>query len=226
MGCVYKHIVWDWNGTLLNDVGAVYLIFLDLLNSCGIESMPIDEYRHKMHHPLKDFYAECGIDFNKLSYEDILKNFYKNYNEVEPECRLFEDVVPTLEYFKSLGVSQSILSALEMDYLKRSVAARGITSYMTEVSGVPEGSSDKLEVAREWMKRQPYQANEILWVGDTDHDAEVAKSLGVDCILISRGAIHADSLMRFNVPVLGNLKALTIYLSGMQSATRALNQCA
>jgi len=195
---MYKHVVWDWNGTLLDDVYQVYQLFLATLKQCELSPISYEVYRAKFHYPLHEFYAECGVDFSLYPYQQITKDFYTAYQLVEPYCHLFSDVISTLQAINDMGISQSIISAFEHEALQQVVAKRNIMRFFTEVRGVSQGVCNKLIEAKNWLAQKNFSAAEVVWIGDTDHDAEVASYLGVDCILVARGCVSASSLQKLN----------------------------
>ncbi|MGI6524437.1 MAG: HAD family hydrolase [Bdellovibrionota bacterium] len=221
----YKHTIWDWNGTLINDATVSYLLCLKELELCGVPAIPPDEYKRKFHHPMKDFYTEVGVDFSKRSYLEITDHFHNSYVECLPECKIFDDALPILTTLQSWGLSQSILSALPHDILIKSVTEKGLGSFFTDVQGLHSNAADsKVANGQKWFNDNDFSASEILLVGDTAHDKEVADVLGIDCILVSRGCQHHDNLIKLGCPVFNSLASVKVYLQGMRSATLVLAQ--
>ena len=64
----YKHIIWDWNGTLLNDGW----LFVDVMNSIlrqrKMETITLEKYRNIFGFPIKDYYIKLGFDLEKESF--------------------------------------------------------------------------------------------------------------------------------------------------------------
>ena len=209
----YKHIIWDWNGTLINDAKISYMLSMRELELCGIPTMPADEYRHKFHHPMKDFYQEIGVDYSKRSYQEITDNFHKNYLLFLDDCYLFEDVLPTLQTIKDMGMTQSILSALPHNILIRTIRDRHIENFFTDISGLATNAADsKIGNAKKWFEKNNFDPSELLMVGDTVHDFEVATALGIDCALIARGCQHKDVLLKLEKPIFDSLDEFVSYL--------------
>ena len=70
-----KHIIWDWNGTLINDSW----VFVELMNEeLTIRNLPlinIKKYRQKFTFPVKKYYQNLGFDFNKEDFKKVGYNF-------------------------------------------------------------------------------------------------------------------------------------------------------
>ena len=74
------------------------------------------------------------------------------------------------------------------DYLIEQVAARGLQGYFTELLGLADiyGVS-KVQVGKQWLAQSGIAPAACVMVGDTQHDAEVAKALGTKCVLYTGG---------------------------------------
>ena len=75
----YKHIIWDWNGTLLNDGW----LFVDIMNSIlrqrKMDTITLEKYRNIFGFPIKDYYIKLGFDLEKESFEESGMEFIKEY---------------------------------------------------------------------------------------------------------------------------------------------------
>ncbi|MEJ2616368.1 MAG: hypothetical protein P8Z35_15535 [Ignavibacteriaceae bacterium] len=75
----YKHIIWDWNGTLFDDVELCHNIINGLLIRNEIEEISLQRYREIFDFPVKKYYKTAGLDFNKTSFEILGKQFMDEY---------------------------------------------------------------------------------------------------------------------------------------------------
>ena len=75
-----KHIVWDFNGTLLND--AQLSVDLDnyVFEQIGVPPITLEDYRSNMTMPVRDFYPLVGVDYDKHSYEEIARIWLDEFN--------------------------------------------------------------------------------------------------------------------------------------------------
>ena len=78
----YKYIIWDWNGTLLNDIGASLASVNDMLAARGREPIDIVYYKECISVPIIGFYEKV-FDMEK---ED-LEQFYPEFDEYRESCR-------------------------------------------------------------------------------------------------------------------------------------------
>ncbi|MBI5660922.1 MAG: HAD family hydrolase [Ignavibacterium album] len=204
-----KHLIWDWNGTLFNDVQLSVDIINNLLKINKLPQITYEKYRDIFTFPVSDYYKLAGFDFNKTSFEILGKMFMEEYENRKYEMNLFNGAKEILELVRSRGISQSVLSAYKYDTLLEVLEHYCISEYFESVSGLDNiyaGSKEHLGI--ELRKRLNFHKSEILLVGDTLHDADVAKAMDVDCVLISNGHQSADKLKANGNLVLSDLSEL------------------
>ena len=197
-------LIWDWNGTLLDDVAAAVNALNRMLVKRGAQPITVERYRSRFGFPVRPFYKELGVDFDKWDWDDICEDFHSFIAAEPQEVRV--EARPALELAARLGFRQSILSALRQDLLERALAANGIDGFFEHVFGVDnlDGAS-KLQRGRELMAALGPGAGETVLIGDTLHDAEVASALGARCILFSGGHQMPDRLAAVGCPVASSL---------------------
>jgi phosphoglycolate phosphatase len=183
-----KHIIWDWNGTLLNDLDLCLGIMNSMLRERDLPTITKQDYLEIFGFPVKDYYRKLGYDFNREAFEDISTEFITAYEKGRPGCRLFSGAVETLSMVHNIGLTQSILSASKRSYLIKAVKEYGLQDYFTTVLGLGDHhAGGKLHLAREYLSLSHPDPYSVLLIGDTVHDAEIAEQLGIGCLLIPNG---------------------------------------
>ena len=71
----YTHVMWDWNGTLLDDVGAALKSVNEMLLRRGLEQITMAQYHEYIDIPIRKFY-ENMFDLEKEDYTQILKEYF------------------------------------------------------------------------------------------------------------------------------------------------------
>ena len=112
---IYKHIVWDWNGTLLDDTWLCLDIMNRQLQNINKPTISYDEYQRLFDFPVRNFYEKIGFDFIKKSYESVAQNFIQEYTRRRFECSLHFGVHAILKKLNHYGCEHSILSAYAED---------------------------------------------------------------------------------------------------------------
>lgn len=200
-----KYLIWDWNGTLLDDTTAALNALNVQLVKRALKPITMEYYRDHFAFPARNFYAECGIKLELEDWDRLAAEYHEAYAR-EPKA-LNGEAIAVLERAKALGWRQCVLSALRQDLLEKALEEYGIRHYFDYVYGVDnlDGSS-KLERAKELMEVIAPQSD-ITMIGDAIHDAEVAAELGVRCILVATGG-HSFSRLSAVAPTVKTLSAV------------------
>ena len=183
----YTYCIWDFNGTIFDDIGASIESVNVLLRERGLPTLDSKEKYHEVFDfPIIDYYKKLGFDFDKEPYQIIAHIWVDLYLENSKRSGLFEDVLPTLDFFDSKGVKQSVLSASEKNMLTGQLKELGIYGRFEEIMGIDNiYAESKLALAKKWREEHPQ--DKVMFIGDTTHDYESAQLLGADCYLISAG---------------------------------------
>ncbi|MEJ5262508.1 MAG: HAD family hydrolase [Ignavibacterium sp.] len=204
-----KYLIWDWNGTLFNDVKLGVEIINKLLKNNKLPSITYEIYRNIFTFPVYEYYKIAGFDFSKTSFEELGRMFMDEYEQRKYEMDLFDGAREILQYAKQKGIRQSVLSAYKHDTLVEILTHYQIIDYFENVSGLDNiyaGSKEKLGL--ELREKIHLHGDEILFIGDTLHDADVAKAMNVKCVLISNGHQSPEKLKANGNLVLSDISEL------------------
>ena len=205
----YHHIIWDWNGTLFDDAWLCVSIMNHMLARRDLPALSMARYETIFDFPVEDYYRLLGFDFDTDSFLILSDEFIDEYNERVTECSLRQGARHVLDRAHHLGLTQSILSAMEQSNLDRLVDHFGLRRYFTDVVGLNDHHArGKVETGKAWLAGQTVKPAEMVFVGDTVHDAEVAEVLGVECLHIYSGHHSQDRLAATGAPILAHLTEL------------------
>ena len=183
----YTHIIWDFNGTLFADIDAGITSVNTMLAERGIKTIgSVEEYREIFRFPVIDYYRDLGFDFDAEPFDVLAPIWIELYNKNSADAPLQEGALETLEALSELAIPQLLLSATEINMLKGQLDHLGIAKYFDEVMGLDNiHAHSKAAIALDWMAKNP-NARPI-FIGDSLHDAEVARAVGADCVLVANG---------------------------------------
>jgi phosphoglycolate phosphatase len=185
-----KHILWDWNGTLLNDTQAALDTLNIMLRRRGAPEIEMEFYRDNFAFPVKPFYSSIGMALENEDWDKLAEEYHDIY-AVQPKS-LNSRALEALSLVRDAGSRQSIISALRQDLLDAATGRYGVSGFMEHIYGVDnlDGSSkiDRARLLLSAIRRE--SDDEIVIIGDSLHDFEVARELGVSCVLCSQGS-HA-----------------------------------
>ncbi len=202
-------VIWDWNGTLLNDAGLAVEIINQMLDRRGLSKLSVDNYKSVFTFPVKDYYQKIGFDFHTEPFEIPALEFIDSYNRKVIECNLHQDALKVLNYFQSIGVRQFILSAMEQVVLDDCLNHYQINDFFEYVSGLDNiYAESKIENGHRLITELKLNANELVLIGDTVHDFEVATELGCSCVLIANGHQSKQVLQATGAMVIDSISEL------------------
>ena len=218
-------VLWDWNGTLLDDVA----LCVDALNRLlRIYHYPqqysLAQYREIFGFPIEDYYIRAGFDFSKNSYKELADDYMQDYLARAGACPLAESAVPALSLLKGAGVQQVILSASNLPVLEQQVTERGVRPYFDRLLGLDNiYARSKVEVGLAYLTElkqrgavpaQAIMGAVLIAVGANllvDNGTLIAQALGVRCVLQTAGHQSAQQLRATGAPVLPDVLAAAQY---------------
>ncbi len=201
-------IVWDWNGTLLDDVHASVSALNTLMAPRGLGPETVDRYRDRFGFPVRAYYQAAGFDLAHEDWDQLSRDYHDAYL-AQPGLRLFDDARAVLNTFAACGIRQAILSSCEQSILDRLLREARLSGCFSHVSGADNlHGLSKADRGRKLLHSLECGAATTLMVGDTLHDHEVAAELGCRCILITRGHQSKPRLLSVGRPLLDHLEDL------------------
>ena len=191
----YRHVIWDWNGTLLDDAWLCVEIMNQLLDRYHLPPMTPRRYQEVFGFPLRDYCERLGFDFEAVSFEQLTDEFIEAYERRRVECGLQGDAAAVLAAIGEAGLQQSILSAYSHASLEEVVGHFQLGRFFVGLNGVDNHYGEgKVAAGQRWLARLPDSSRPVVLVGDTLHDSEVAQVLAIDCILVPSGHQHLARL--------------------------------
>lgn len=207
----YRHVIWDWNGTLLDDVGLSVEVANALLTRRGRPPLSRERYLDVFDFPVRAYYERLGLDLGAAgAFAALSAEWVELYEARRLTCPLQPGAAATLERIAGRGLPQSILSAYPQPRLAEVVAHFGLGRHFVRLLGLDDiYAHSKLELGRRWVAELALPPGDILLVGDTLHDLDVAETLGLDCALVAHGH-HAEHRLRARTGrVFADLASLT-----------------
>ena len=201
-------ILWDWNGTLLDDVQLCVDALNRLLARYGYpQRYDRDQYRAIFGFPVQEYYARAGFDFYRHSFDELAVSFMEDYIPASARCPLMEGARDALDAFANAGLRQVILSASPVPTLEQQAAQRDVTRYFDRLLGLGDiYAKSKVDLGLRYLQESGFDPPRAVMIGDSTHDFEVARALGVGCVLQSGGHQPPEVLLGTGAPVVAGLR--------------------
>jgi phosphoglycolate phosphatase-like HAD superfamily hydrolase len=193
-----KHIVWDWNGTLVDDLALTVATTNAVLQSYGGTPVTVEQFRGTYVRPVADYYrralrrAVTAAEFARMD-----KAFHDAYNAGFRSCALMRDAVVALRTWQRDGRTQSVLSMLAHDDLTTAARWFELDHYFNRVDGrrTAVGGDAKARLLVEHLTSVGAAAEDCVLVGDTVDDAMAAAAAGTRCVLFTGGLTSRTRLL-------------------------------
>jgi phosphoglycolate phosphatase len=204
-----RHVIWDFNGTLIDDVECCVTTINTLLGERALAPLSRAQYLDRFGFPVRDFYLALGFDFAREDFDLVSQTFMARYLAVLSGAAPHDSALGVLAELQRRGIAQSVVSATERRLLGELLERFGLSGYMTHVRGLDHlRASSKIELGLALQRELDLQPSELLLVGDTLHDFEVAAAIGCHCLLYARGHQTRTRLEQSGARLIDSLDAV------------------
>jgi phosphoglycolate phosphatase len=198
-----KHVVWDWNGTLLNDLTHCLNTVNHFLKKHQLPEMDKERYKDVFGFPIRSYYQNIGFKLNDDEFEKLCHDFTELFMGGVFSCGLMDGAEDFLRLVKSTGRTQSVLSASDQDSLDKMITHFNLRPHLDHVFGIPDRlAASKVQRGRELIEHSGIDARDTVLFGDTDHDLEVGETLGARVVLVAHGHQSAVRLRKIHHTVI------------------------
>ena len=183
----YQAVIWDFNGTLFDDLQESLDVLNLMLTKRGyppVEST--DRYKEIFGFPIRDYYVKAGFDLEKEDFSVMADEFIVLYNEAARSAVLKDGIMPLLKELKAKDIPMYILSACEQKMLEEYAEKLGIAELIDGIYGTADYLANGKKGIADKLMSERNTENAVL-IGDTDHDLSVAEHMNCDCIFVSWG---------------------------------------
>ncbi|HYN95719.1 MAG TPA: HAD hydrolase-like protein [Pilimelia sp.] len=199
------HLVWDWNGTLLDDLSLVVAATNAAFASIGGPPVQADEHRRAFRRPIADYYGEVlGRVVDADEFKRLDAAFHDAYKLGLVDVGLAADAQAAMRAWPG---TQSLLSMWFHDELVPVVRGHGLTELLSRVDGLrsPVGGDRKGAYLAEHLAALGLPGGSVVLIGDSIDDAEAADSVGAACVLYTGGFTDPHRLRASGRPVADTL---------------------
>lgn len=210
-----KAVIWDFNGTIMDDVELAAGAISRLLARRGLPTIDPAAHRRVFRFPVSDYYRSLGVDLDTEHQADVSDEFHEAYLAGVPDCRLNAGVRELLDHFQQTGADQYVLSAAEEAMVISWAEGLGVSDYFRAIYGLKDRlAATKKGRARDLVRDFALDTGSTLFIGDTDHDVAVARQLGCHPVLVLQGHQDRDRARGLDCELLPTFHALLSRLTG------------
>ena len=198
----YQHVIWDWNGTIVDDVELCHQINAEILKELDDRDFTFQDYLKNFQFPVKNFYEQIGYKLSDDEFNKINDRFLEKYSTLDHTCNIRPIALKGLESVAENGNRNSILTAANQPAVEAKIDSLGLGHLIFQIQGRSDNTaSGKIDIAKKLIEKIHIHPSDITIIGDTLHDHEVAHSLDIDCILITGGHQDIEMLLKSGAKV-------------------------
>ncbi|MBI5209442.1 MAG: HAD hydrolase-like protein [Elusimicrobia bacterium] len=208
-------VLWDFNGTLLDDAWLCVECLNALRRRRSMPEVSLGFYLEHFGFPVVDFYMKAGFTFEDEPFAAVAQEWVDLYHErLWTEVRLHEGAAGVLQTLHAGGCRQGILSAYHHTMLEKAARHFGIRDNLDPLLGLDDHhAAGKEELGVRWVRSCGVLPEDLILIGDTLHDRDVARAMGIRCGLVCRGHQARARLEASGVAVLEDIRSVPGFLA-------------
>ena len=196
----YRLVVFDWDGTLMDSAGGIVACIQAASREMGLEIPSKERASHVIGLGLHDSlrYAVPGLP--ESGYRQFAELYRKHFQARSGAMLLFSGVPELLARLRDDGYQLAVATGKSRKGLDRALEDSGVSAFFV-ASRCADETEPKPSPAmlRELMAERGMRADQMLMIGDTSHDLDMASSAGVDAVAVTYGA-HPETALRARAP--------------------------
>ncbi|WP_202874294.1 HAD family hydrolase [Kribbella kalugense] len=203
-----SHVVWDWNGTLLNDNHAVLAAVNEVCAGFGRPGLNWSDWQAAYARPMRVSYEQIlQRSLDEEEWARVDKLYHERYDALLHTCELASGTLDVLRACADSGRTQSLLSMWFHGRLTPTIEQYGLTTYFTRVDGLAGdvGGGSKAESLVRHLEAQQLDPASVVLIGDVVDDGLAAQAAGTQCVLVSTGAMTSEALLATGAPVTNSI---------------------
>ncbi|HWD18060.1 MAG TPA: HAD family hydrolase [Verrucomicrobiae bacterium] len=188
MAAGIRNIIFDWSGTLVDDLPAVLAATNFVFGQNGVEQMSLDRFRAEFSLPFKDFYDRyCP----HIPLAELERAFHGHMAKATEKVLELPYAREFLAYCREKKMRTFVLSAVHQDHFARQASDTGFEAFIDRAY---VGVWDKRTKIVELLEENQLDRGQTLFIGDMQHDIETAKHGGVHSCAVLTGYNRLEQL--------------------------------
>ena len=185
-----RNVIFDWSGTLVDDLPAVWRASNHALQQAGVPAMPLEEFRREFRLPARDFYMER---VTKESLPKLEGWFLEGFKLAQDTVTPLPHAREFLEFCRQHGLRTFLLSAVHPALFSQQEKISGFGPFLDKTY---LGAHDKKDLIGQILRDNELDPTETVFIGDMQHDIETAHHGGVKSVAVLTGYDSLDKLRK------------------------------
>lgn len=185
---MFRNLIFDWSGTLVDDLPPVLDATNHVLKYYGKSPMDREEFRRRFRLPYREFYEEV---LPEVPLEELEDHFRKGFAESEGKVTPLPHSREKLEWCRDHGIRAFVLTSMDAPSFYSQLKDFGFEEFFEETYA---GVLDKRELILGLVSDHGLDPGETAFVGDMTHDIDTAHHAGLTSVAVLSGYTHAGPL--------------------------------
>ncbi len=206
------HVIWDFNGTILDDCDYAVSVRNRTFPAFGLPIIhDMDAYKKAFCFPVRKYYEDAGV--TDENFDAVAHAWMDEYVRGSESIPLHEGVLTALTAFQEAGIKQVVLSASEQSILETQLSFYHLLPFFEKVLGLSDiYAKSKVAIGKGYIQSHAIDPDGCILLGDTLHDADVARAMNIRCLLIANGHQLKETLLTAGVPVVDDVFEAMAYV--------------
>jgi len=185
-----KNVIFDWSGTLADDLAAVLIATNGVLAHHGQNRLTREEFRSLFRLPYTEFYRELLPD---VGLDKVKELYLQHFPADDTAVPMLPHAVEFLQYCALTGRRMVVLSSAPEEHVRAQAKANGVEHFFEAFWC---GVVDKRQTIHDLLLEQKMSSDTTMFIGDMRHDIDAAKSGGVLSVATATGYETPQVLMQ------------------------------
>lgn len=183
-----RNIIFDWSGTLVDDLPAVWQATNHVLNQAGCAEMTLETFRAEFSLPFTTFYDKFTPH---VALPQLETWFHWRFKQVQGSVCALPHAVRFIAFCREHKLRTFLLSTVRPDHFEVQHRASGFGDFLEKPY---LGVWDKRQKIHEIIAENRLNPDETLFIGDMQHDIETARYGGIHSCAVLTGYNTLDQL--------------------------------
>lgn len=212
----YQLIVFDWDGTVMDSAAAIVESIQAASRDLGFPEPPDERARHVIGLGLGDALRHAVPELPSHRYEEMVDRYRHHYLSRDQELRLFSGMTELLNGLSDRGLLLAVATGKSQLGLSRALKVSGLERFFAATRCADQCmSKPHPQMLLELMEEFGLSAGDLLMIGDTSHDLNMAANAKVDGLGVAYGAHSRDALLACSPrDVVDSVEELAAWLDG------------
>ena len=192
----YKAVIFDWDGTVMDSTASIVSAIQAACIDLDLPVPSVEDASWVIGLSLDQALQRCAPGLTQERVPFFQERYRHHFFLNDQQLGLFDGILPLLEELRQQEIRLGVATGKTRRGLDRVLQAQQLTAHF-DYTRCADESQGKPHPAMlfDIMERLDLQPEQVLMVGDTTHDVQMAASAGVDSMAVTYGAHSKRTLL-------------------------------